>query len=393
MWDIPSEVFREILSRVPAEPLLRFRRVCKAWRDTIDDAIFIRLHLDRQLLKIQDSSNGVGQLILRGELNTWLYSLSLESLNSDGGGKIVKATPLNHIPSYGGTKSPVGSCNGVMLISPSKGNNFLWNPLTREFHRLPPLKVMSKKSSGLYHSVSGLGYDCAADDYKVVKIAQVFDPRYRSLKSETLVYSLRLDSWKRIKDFPYRISRLRGGIFLKGALHWISSTMPLKSMDDLIIGLDLGTEDYCLLPLPSEISGPEKPPAKHLGVLGGCLILSCYYQIDRLDVWLMKDYGVQKSWIKLFSIAALDNIGAVETLRPIAYSKCKGEVLLQHDKKEFLWFNLETKLGKKIGIHGCPATFSYQFCLASLVRLNVSIGNGGCNNAKIPARDKRNNAN
>ncbi|KAK6156580.1 hypothetical protein DH2020_010828 [Rehmannia glutinosa] len=381
MLDMPSEVFREILSRVPAEPLLRFRSVSKSWRKTIDDPIFIRLHVDRQLLKIQHSSiDGVGHLILRGDFDTRFYSLSFESLHCDGD-TTVKPSLLNHNPSCEG--SPVGSCNGVMLISESKGNNLLWNPLTREFHRLPPLKGMSKKSRGLYHSVSGLGYVSATNDYKVVKIAQVFDPRDRSLKSETFVYSLKLDSWRRIKDFPFRISRLRGGIFLKGALHWISSTMPLKSMNDLIIGLDLETEDYCLLPLPTEISRLEKPPEA----------FSCYYQIERLDVWLMKDYGVKCSWIRLFSVSAQDNIGAVETLRPIAYLKCKEEVLLQHDKKEFVWFNLETKLGQKIRIDGRPTTFSSQFCLASLVRLRDIVVDGESNNAKRLARDKMNSAN
>ncbi|KAK4415024.1 hypothetical protein Salat_2609500 [Sesamum alatum] len=169
--------------------------------------------------------------------------------------------------------------------------------------------------------------------------------------------------------------------------------MPLKCMDDLIIGLDLGTEDYCLLPLPSQLSGQNKPSSKHLGVLGGCLILCCHYQIERLDVWLMEDYGVESSWIKLFSVEASDNIGAVETLMPIAYSKCKGQVLLQHNKKEFLWFDLGTRLWKKIRIDDRPTTFSCHLFLASLVRLNVVIGGGGCNNGQRPEREKRNRVN
>ncbi|KAK4415026.1 putative F-box protein [Sesamum alatum] len=393
MQEIPSEVLGEILSRLPAESLLRIRCVCKAWQRTIDDPVFTKLHLHRQLLGFQDSSNGVGQLILIGDLDTQFYSLPMESLNSDGA-EIVKATIVKTSPleSYRGAKPPVGSCNGVVLISQSKGINFLWNPLTGEFHRLPPLKL-TKKSRGFYHSVSGLGYDSAADDYKVVKVVQVLDPRDRRFRTETMVYSLKLDSWRRIKDFPYRIWQFCGGIFLKGALHWISSTMPQKCMDDLIIGLDLGTEDYSLLPLPSKLSGLEKPSSKHLGVLGGCLILRCHYQIERLDVWLMEDYGVESSWIKLFSVAASDNIGAVETLMPIAYSKCKGQVLLQHNKEEFLWFDLGTRLWKKIRIDDRPTTFCSRLCLASLVRLNVGIGDGGCNNGQRPEREKGNKVN
>ncbi|KAL8492972.1 hypothetical protein ACS0TY_024249 [Phlomoides rotata] len=358
MWDIPSELFREILSRVPAGTLLRFRCVSMAWKTTIDDPTFIRLHLHHQIQA--PSSTVVGHFILR-------------------------ASPLKHNPCDGWTKCLVGSCNGIMMLSDSKGFNFLWNPLTREFHRLPPVRVMIKKLRGLYLSVCGIGFDCATDDYKVVKIAQVFDPRDRTLKSETLIYCLELDSWRRIKDFPYRISRLTSGVFLNGALHWISSTMRLKCMGDLVVGIDLATEDYRVIPLPV-LSGPEKPSAKVLGVLGGCLVLSCYYQIERLVVWSMKDYGVEKSWIKLFSISMMDHIGAVETLRPLAYSKCKRQVLLQHDKREFLWFDLETKKAKTMRIHSGPVPFSSLFCQATLVRLNH-------NNAKRSSRDKVNTAN
>ncbi|KAK4415023.1 F-box protein CPR1 [Sesamum alatum] len=180
MQEIPSEILGEILSRLPAESLLRIRCVCKAWRRTIDDPVFTKLHLRRQLLGVQDSSNGVGQLILRGDLDNQFYSLPMESLNSDGA-EIVKASFVKTSPlqTHSTAKPPVGSCNGVVLISQSKGIKFLWNPLTREFHRLPPLKL-SKKTRGLYHSVSGLGYDSVADDYKVVRIVQVFDPRDKS---------------------------------------------------------------------------------------------------------------------------------------------------------------------------------------------------------------------
>ncbi|KAG8372621.1 hypothetical protein BUALT_Bualt12G0085700 [Buddleja alternifolia] len=388
MRDIPSDVFRQILSLLPAELLLQLRCVCKAWRNTVDDPTFINLHLHRQ---IHASSNGVGQLILRGELDSRLYALPLESLNnSDVSKEIIRNMPLIHNPfeGFGLMKLEVGSCNGIMLISHSNGHNFLWNLLTREFRKLPPPKITIKKSTGLYLSVRGLGYDCVADDYNVVKIAQVFDPRNRILKSETLVYSLKFDSWRKIKDLPYRISRLGGGILLNGALHWISTTKPFKSMDNLIIGLDLGSEDYRVLLLPVALPGPKKPSATHLGVLDGCLILSCYYQIERLDVWLMKDYGVRNSWIKLFSVSRLDNIGAVETLRPISYSKCKRWVLLQHDKKEFFWFDVEINICKKIRVHCPPTTFSSHFCVPSLVRLNVGGGDGGCSKARKQARDK-----
>ncbi|XP_044352704.1 F-box protein At1g11270-like [Triticum aestivum] len=46
---MPSELVLEIVAWLPVKSLLRFRCVCKAWRDTIsDDAAFHRAHLRAQ---------------------------------------------------------------------------------------------------------------------------------------------------------------------------------------------------------------------------------------------------------------------------------------------------------------------------------------------------------
>lgn len=86
---------------------------------------------------------------------------------------------------------------------------------------------------------------------------------------------------------------------------------------------------------------------------------------------LMKDYGVESSWIKLFSVAESDNIGHVGTWRLVAYSECQGRVLIQDNKKELVWFDIGTRLSSRIGICGGPSQFSSKVCLPSLVRLNV----------------------
>jgi hypothetical protein len=38
-------IVEEILVRLPVKSLVRFKSVCKAWRATISDPIFIRAHL------------------------------------------------------------------------------------------------------------------------------------------------------------------------------------------------------------------------------------------------------------------------------------------------------------------------------------------------------------
>ncbi|KAL3735758.1 hypothetical protein ACJRO7_024825 [Eucalyptus globulus] len=51
---LPHDVAVEILKRLPARSLLRFRCVSRSWRSTIDDPRFVALHLSHSAL---DASN------------------------------------------------------------------------------------------------------------------------------------------------------------------------------------------------------------------------------------------------------------------------------------------------------------------------------------------------
>ncbi|PIM98048.1 hypothetical protein CDL12_29471 [Handroanthus impetiginosus] len=372
MSDIPSELFLHILLQVPAESLLRFRAVCRAWRCIIDDPSFIKSHTTNQV-----SSN---TLLIRNLSGARLFSLSLDSINYAEGCQTIEVTPVKRVIRRGVPyfcDLPVASCNGLILIShyDVKKTWVIWNPLTREFRELPEPDTEVRLRG------SGIGYDYAADDYKVVRIDEQI--RHGEFVNQTFVYSLKSDSWRMIKDCPYYIWPLGQGVYLNGALHWRSSNM--------IIVLDLETEDYTQLPLPPVPIRPRAPLEQCLDAMDGCLFLSCYYMIERLDGWMMKDYGVEKSWMKLFSFGKLDIINSLGHLRPIAYLKSKGQVLLQHDTR-FFWLDIEKNSAKKVTIDGLPDNFSSQNFQGSLVRLNDSGGVGRSVAMKITgAKRKRAN--
>ncbi|KAK6135608.1 hypothetical protein DH2020_030656 [Rehmannia glutinosa] len=381
MSDIPSEFYREILLRLPADSLFRFRTVCKAWRRIIDDPSFIKSHTNNQ--------HSSTTLFIRNPAGT-LYSISLDSLNYiDGLQKIevihVKTLSLRGVPRL--PALPVASCNGLILISHFEINKIwvIWNPLTKEFHELPELDIDE------HLKASGLGYDSASDDYKVVRIDEIWHNQKLWVNNQkfyrTLVYSMKSDSWKRIKNCPgdFAIAPIGSdqGFFLNGALHWRSR--------DKIITLDLATEEYRQLSLPPVPRKPGKPFETYLDALGGCLVVSFYYIIERLDGWVMKDYGVEKSWTKLFSFGKLDVIGAMQgNLRPVAYFKSKGQVVLQYYDK-FFWLDIEKNISKKVTILGIPSCFSSQICPGSLFRLSDSVGGSVALKSTAGVKRKRRN--
>ncbi|KAG8372629.1 hypothetical protein BUALT_Bualt12G0086500 [Buddleja alternifolia] len=225
--DIPSELFDKILCRVPAESLLRFRSVCKSWSRLIDDPAFIKSHITQQ-----PSSPNPGHLLIRNQTGGRLFSLPLHSLNFDYGNQTIEATPVKNLILPGVPRIPtlpVASCNGLILISHYDVNKIwvLWNPLTKECYELPELDFADLRLIG-----SGLGYDSVDDDYKVVRIDEMY--LNRKFVYKTLIYSLRNDSWKWIKNCPCDFRRNSRGVYLNDTLYWLSW--------DFIIALDLSTE-------------------------------------------------------------------------------------------------------------------------------------------------------
>ncbi|KAL3824596.1 hypothetical protein ACJIZ3_020625 [Penstemon smallii] len=375
MSDTPSEFFREILNRVPVQPLLRFRCVCKAWLKIIDDPAFIKSHLNRQ--------SGGTQIIIKNSNGSKLYNLSLDSLTSSKTRtKTIWAERLE-TPTRNGVLRiptlPVATCNGLILIShyhPEKSWT-LRNPFTRDFLELPPYDEETCILRGGM-ACGGVGYDCVSDDYKVVRIAQIYSPDNKTPMLETLVYSLKLCYWRRVNDFPncYIPSHGEHGVYVNGALHWRTFRKQRGQAMECIIAFDLVTENYRTMPLPSDLTEPKMSLGSdmYLDVLGECLFLSCCYWITRLDGWIMKDCGGIYSWTKLFSFTGLGSISAMGKLRPIAYLKNEGLVLLQHDHEEFFLYDVEKKSAKRFKIGGAPSYMCSQVLPASLFRL---IDDGG----------------
>jgi F-box interacting protein len=359
MSSLPDEVILEILSRLPVKPLLCFRCVSKPWLALIDSPQFIKLHLKQSLKTTTNLS-----LILS---DGYLYSSDFDSLDT--------AIELDHplkTPHY--ETEIVGSCNGLLCLSNTKEDVALWNPSTRKYKKLPVTTLEFAPDGYDYsqYTVSGFGYDETSDDYKVVRSVRLNLAENSSSGSE--VYSLKNDSWRRLPDYPYNLRYLRAfAMLVSGALHWLVTSKAESDRTNLILAFDLGVEEYRLV--PHDFS--DKDCHMTDGVLGGCLTIYRDYYYTRLDVWVMKDYGVKESWTKLFSIMqpVAYSISSFHYGRPVAYSKSGGEVLLEQCRQEdknnrLVWYDLKNnKKVKNVKIRGAPVKFHTDICCGSLVPL------------------------
>ncbi|CAH9108257.1 unnamed protein product [Cuscuta europaea] len=359
MSDIPSELHHKILLLLPADSLFRFRSVCKEWRRLIDDPSFVKAHIQNQI------SSSTLLIKKEGSGSPPLYLINFDSLefthdlNDDG--HMIEAIPVKQLVRLDVPRLqnlPENCCNGLILLSSFDLNKnwAVWNPLTGDCHQLPLPDYPT-----YCFMTAGIGYDHVSDDYKVVRL-ETYSPRHDEYVCRTLLYSLKLGSWKRIEDCPIDflgMVKYVNGVCVNGELHWCATL-------SCVVTLDLVTEEYRFTPLPPE-PFPEERFDLDLDAISGSLILTCSYFTGtgcHFDGWVLQEYGVESPWKKLFSF----HLNCSKQPRLVAYMKNKKKVILQRDDG-FFWVDIESNSVKQVTVDGLVGISSQVFP-GSLYRLD-----------------------
>ncbi|AES68628.1 putative F-box domain, galactose oxidase/kelch, beta-propeller, F-box associated interaction [Medicago truncatula] len=272
---LPVDLLPEILCRLPVKLLIQLRYVCKLFNSLISDPKFVKKHLRMATKRHHLMLTNVDEFVT--------YDSPIPSPFSTS--TIVTQTQL-YLPTSTLTNGHLWmgllcSCDGVFCGQLNDDSYFLWNPSVRKFKLLPPLE-----SHNFIRTLS-FGYDHFVDNYKVIIVSD---------ENEVRVNTLGTDYWTRIQDIPYSDPICFGdGVFVSGTLNWFAY--------EVIISLHLENESYQKLCPPD--FGDENNPWD-FGVLRDCLCVFATSD-EYLDVWIMKEYGNQESWTKLYTIPNLQD--------------------------------------------------------------------------------------
>ncbi|CAK7345032.1 unnamed protein product [Dovyalis caffra] len=266
--------------------------------------------------------------------------------------------------------------SGKYYISPKIA---LWNPSTKKFHILPFTPIRVTTWSPLYGIRDDLkvqyafGHDSVKDDYKVLRIVlripAMVDPDEFIL--QVMVYSLRGDSWRAIVA-PNYLRFIVGleYVLVCDAFHWLL----IQGQYQLnIVAFDIQREEYYTVPLPN-LESNSAPSCRNLSVIGQWLCLtSTNAGIGNVDIWVMKEYGVKESWVKLFLLdqSSSEYYSTVRyNLVPFAYVKDSDDhkVLLKVlFDQSLMWYDLRSKTYEHVEIPGAPWIFHACSFVGSLV--------------------------
>ncbi|KAM7280693.1 hypothetical protein ACFE04_007827 [Oxalis oulophora] len=381
---LPVELLMtEVFSRLPVKSLLRFKSLSKPICSTIDSPDFIKLHITNSL------THNLNLLITDRHRDEFIMSFDFnDSLTENNYVNVLLQNPLKTQPQHAIKR--MGLCNGILCLVRSDGDIALLNTATRKHHILPHLSQGLLKDRCCVGAVFcyGFGYDHLNDDYKVVRIAQFTDIYAKCMHCEVMIYSLKQNAWRKVtQDFPYSLTVVHNSsAFVSGNMHFqvepISQLAPVllihKRAANMIVAFDFSMENYNVVPLPHSLLSRNI----HLNftVLGGCLcVIPITNRAVRGDIWVMKEYGVKDSWVKLFSVVPEGKKSNYPDLLPVAFSTNGNKVLLEisgkgSQPKRLAWYDLKkkkmkfaNKLNKML-----PHIFFADVTVESLVSLEIA---------------------
>ncbi|KAL5728063.1 hypothetical protein ACHQM5_001186 [Ranunculus cassubicifolius] len=338
---LPSEIIEYILLRLPVKSLLRFRCVCRSWCALISDTHFINLHLGR--------STETNDHIVMERCRAGFSSNGEAYLLHNAYGSVVKLNYPSVVSMLGCSSNGILSyCNGLICIWDENDMICLWNPFTRKHRILPQFTRRSSFLKKKSHDGLGLGYNPVSKNHEVVRV----------LESEVEVYSLDKNSWTRIGNIPHMIYyQNRGAVSVGASLHWPvtreTKTISYALQPNSIISLNMVTRTFQTFHLPEyEWENYEWSTDltcwTNISELDGCLCVLRDHH-NRTEIWVMKEYGMKESWVKVFTSSELRLPLCITKKGDFIVHKVCRKSLCLHDPKE--------QTSQNLAWEGNPATF------------------------------------
>ncbi|XP_019156102.1 PREDICTED: putative F-box protein At4g09190 [Ipomoea nil] len=354
---LPQEILVEILSKLPAKSLVRFKCVSKFYCSLIVDHTFADLHRNWSLTLPSRMSILIFYPPL-SDLNTCRYYTINYSEENQGK---LQANHLRYIDNDDDLSGKVylrSAVNGLLCFCgyPRSGDDIeIHNLSTRRHISLP---TTFPRLSGI-NACGLLGFDSISRRYKVLKSVQFIDRIGKHVSVKHWIFTLGLDkSWREIHSspsfHPHNCSTThfyyRSSVHIDGVIYSLNS---LGSFD--IVAFDVRTENFKAIPSPP----PPNVVSPGLSEVDGRLaILDSRMEAERcgISIWTLEESMVwKKQCFICFPTPLLEEIARKDFNRENLFfsSNYDGEiaVLVMWTRSiSILFYNLRRRSWRKFDI-------------------------------------------
>ncbi|CAL4930586.1 unnamed protein product [Urochloa decumbens] len=350
---IPEHLVQRILLLLPSRSVLRFRAVCKAWRNFFSDPKFAlehhRLQPDLPLVSILRNDTK--------ELRTVDYCVKALDLRTGD---------FRYVARFTGADTSCltihGSCDGLLLLS-YESSLYVCNPATHQCTRIGTPSYSSyfvafyrHDSTGEYRALLCRGYGSDRNFYILVAGSGGRTIGRLPIPSEEDGYNFR-------SAIPSGVV----AVLLRGNLHW----PPEPWYNHRILVLNTATEVFRWMD-PPPVTREHMPVIEMEGKLA---ILSCGEDVTVVELWLLEDYEKQV-WVCKYQVelSALD-ISTMPDLHSEYYYEgwlrffmSEGRVAVVTPQQRLLVSDMNGNLQERFRCYGSLLRITQYTLKESLVR-------------------------
>ncbi|KAK8961432.1 F-box protein [Platanthera guangdongensis] len=277
---IPGDIVSEILLRLPARSLGKYRCVCKSWLSITSNTAFVRANA--QLNRITRPSVIVGELTKRTKL-----CLDFGNANSEPASIDLREyqQPTKTIPNH---SYATATCDGLVCVMRITHGTliqfFVINPLTGQ-------SISSPKER--YHSTSrpGFYFHRSTSKYRLIRVAGT------STMGASEVLVVGESSWRPIPGNLPAILNCSNPLDLNGNIYWLAFSRKRSPSEDTVVIFDQEQEVYSMISLPPSLV-KLADFGRNLADFNGDLGLLVVSNETTIDVWIMEE----NFWIKRYSV-------------------------------------------------------------------------------------------
>ncbi|PRQ47170.1 putative F-box domain-containing protein [Rosa chinensis] len=356
-----QDVLSDILCRLHVKSLKRFQCVCKSWYALIRHPSFVTKHLH-----FHSRQNKITRSFLLSHSLDQRYSnelpidqrkdtcFSLVNLDETAGGIVsldwLKFSDIsdqgNKFPNYWyGDVEISGPRNGIYCLHEASQDHSdviaLVNISLREFKLVPKPEQSIIWHPG-YFALDWveIGFDPKTNDYKVFFFKELCSTDTQESERQAAIYHLSSNSWKKLSAplLEHVILYFRDcnitDTYVNGRVHWLGFEDYPGRRDWCILSFDMVREVFAKIKLP-DLSINWDETEYLLAVFNESLSLILYPKtpdypmftgyIKCFDIWVMNDYGNDRSWTKLFTTGPV-----ASAYRLLGFWR-NGDFLIQHD--------------------------------------------------------------
>ncbi|KAI8020369.1 F-box protein [Camellia lanceoleosa] len=305
-----SDLLTQILIRVPAKSIIRFKSVSKRWLSLISDSQFASDHARR------NHHSSVSALYFYS--NRWSPDEQLQSVSIAGHQTLLPTLSfLDGVVVSSSATTIERSCNGLILCSNGfrKPPYIVCNLTTKKFSLLPEIGPTSSESYRK-NAAAFLAFDPSkSPHYKVL----LFRYSYANNGSwvEIEIYSSQTSSWKHIyvpdpRDVPFKFS-----VFWNGAIHCISYA-------NFHVRFEVEEEKLIQTPMPRnpKILSPDK--IRYFGECGGDLLLIQTPQPCAMGFSILQMHRDYCGWIVKYRVNLRPILSVFPKTERKTIIKCSG---------------------------------------------------------------------